>query len=259
MYTHDSNNQILSLITPDPSFPKSGMVRMFNRTIHSVAEEEGFLPKIDSEYKVRITDEQRIVVKIMFNRFASVVLKRVGRKHKKVIMYLHKDGVVSAETVNDKETAFHYFVGIDDCISYYINDFVPNQYKSAIVSTCVEIPYDKIIFLGNSQNMSAQLVNSSIVDSLKKSLLEFDSNNNIEVKYLDELKDETDSMIMVANGVESLGLLSLTYCKNCIWAVYPHNKNSAKLKAINSIEAQNKFCEFLVSYWEDGINGGIGK
>lgn len=38
-----------------------------------------------------------------------------------------------------------------------------------------------------------------------------------------------------------------------------YNKNNAKLKAINSVEAQNKFCEFLVSYWEDGIDGGIGK
>ena len=68
-------NNFLSYISPDPKWPEVGIVRIANSKIKYIAKSEGFFNLEDVSQVGFITDEERLVVKIMLNHNSTVLLK----------------------------------------------------------------------------------------------------------------------------------------------------------------------------------------
>lgn len=68
-----TENSFLSYISPDPKYPDVGMVRITNSKIKYIAKSEGFYDLEDVNNVGVITDEERLVVKIMLNHNGSEI------------------------------------------------------------------------------------------------------------------------------------------------------------------------------------------
>ena len=113
-----TENSFLSYISPDPKYPDVGMVRITNSKIKYIAKSEGFYDLEDVNNVGVITDEERLVVKIMLNHNGTVLLKRERENDKQVIAYFHEDGIVSCENESLELSVFHCFSTVDDLLSY---------------------------------------------------------------------------------------------------------------------------------------------
>ena len=98
----DVENDFLSYITPDPNYLEAGIVRITNSKIKHIAKSEGFLELEDVKHMGVITDEERLVVKIIINHSSTVLLKRECENDKQLIVYFHEDGIVTCENPHVK-------------------------------------------------------------------------------------------------------------------------------------------------------------
>lgn len=119
-----TENSFLSYISPDPKYPDVGMVRITNSKIKYIAKSEGFYDLEDVNNVGVITDEERLVVKIMLNHNGTVLLKRERENDKQVIAYFHEDGIVSCENEslvldgNSIKTKNDFFVSIEMALKF---------------------------------------------------------------------------------------------------------------------------------------------
>lgn len=141
-----TENSFLSYISPDPKYPDVGMVRITNSKIKYIAKSEGFYDLEDVNNVGVITDEERLVVKIMLNHNGTVLLKRERENDKQVIAYFHEDGIVSCENESLELSVFHCFSTVDDLLSYHINDFVSVNYGTPKYPFHFLVPTDDTLY-----------------------------------------------------------------------------------------------------------------
>ena len=139
-------DDFLSYITPDPNYPNVGIVRITNSKIKHIAKAVGFLDLEDVNHKGAITDEERLVVKIMINHKGTVLLKRERENDKQLIIYFHEDGIVSCETESSEISVFHCFATVDDLLAYHINDFVSTNYDEPKYPFHFLVPADNTLY-----------------------------------------------------------------------------------------------------------------
>ena len=255
---NDSNNKkdtILSYITPDPINPEYGLVRLSNSALKYIACEEGFLPDPFNRdcSPFEITDEQRIVVRIMFNRHTSILLRKSGSEEKQVILYLHEDGIVAAENETSTMVALRCFDMIEDCIGYYINDFRPTTFDVPLYPFKFLVPTDKTLYQEPHEYKFSQKLKTLVKTKLWESDNGERKRYNIEASYIDEWDNAQIGIHLIATTQNNnLGFLSFTICDSCIWGIYPEEENYARVKVMGSTEAQNKFCEFVDTFYVSG-------
>ena len=72
---------------------------------------------------------------------------------------------------------------------------------------------------------------------------------NVEKSYISEWDKPRFSLQLHANNQDGeVGFISFLFCDTCIWAIYPYEKDYARVKVMGSAEAQNKFCEFITAF-----------
>lgn len=246
-------NDFLSYISPDPKCPEIGFVRIANSKIRYIAELEGF-HNIENGSKVDVvTDEERLIVKIMLNHTSTILLKRECLDDKQVIIYIHEDGIISCENELPEIKVFHCFSTLDDLLAYHINDFVSDSYDEPKYPFHFLVPTDNTLYREPHSISYSEKLKQSILSKLKESngtnLKRFD----IEKSYVEEWNTPTYSLQLHANNhVGNVGFISFLFCKSCIWAIYPYEDDYARVKVIGSAEAQNKFCEFICSFADSG-------
>ncbi len=245
---------ILSFITPDPGNPSIGLVRMSDRQMRYVAIAEGFLPKHPKwrSDEMVITDEQRLVIRIMFNCCASILFRKDGEEPRGVLIYLHRDGVVAAESKN-KQTEIHCFSCVGDCIDYYINDFIPNHYEEPPYAFQFTLPTDRKSYPVPRAELFPERLKRAVLSLLKQSDGEDSERYEVEAGYVHGWDDAKTSVHLIANDHNGqIGALSFVMCDNCIWGVYAEKEREARLKVMGSTEAQNMFCQFIDAFAEEG-------
>lgn len=249
----DVENDFLSYITPDPNYLEAGIVRITNSKIKHIAKSEGFLELEDVKHMGVITDEERLVVKIIINHSSTVLLKRECENDKQLIVYFHEDGIVSCENESSATSVFHCFSTVDDLLAYHIHDFVSANYDEPKYPFCFLVPTDNTLYRESHTISYSQKLRVAALQKLR----ETDANNSerfqIEKSYIDEWEAPQYSLQLHANNrVGKVGFISFLFCKNCIWAIYPYEENYARIKVMGSAETQNKFCEFICSFADNG-------
>lgn len=249
-----TENSFLSYISPDPKYPDVGMVRITNSKIKYIAKSEGFYDLEDVNNVGVITDEERLVVKIMLNHNGTVLLKRERENDKQVIAYFHEDGIVSCENESLELSVFHCFSTVDDLLSYHINDFVSVNYGTPKYPFHFLVPTDDTLYREPHTISYSQKLKRAVFHKLR----ETDGNNSQrfqeEKSYIDDWDNPKYSLQLHANNRKGeVGFISFLFCKNCIWAIYPYKENYARVKVMGSAEAQNKFCEFICSFADCGV------
>lgn len=255
---NDPNNKretILSYISPDPSNPEFGLVRLSNSQIQYIACDEGFLeePHNDSSSKYYITDEQRLVVRVMFNRHTSILLRKSGLEEKQIILYLHDDGIVAAENESASMVALHCFESIEDCVAYYINSFIPENIDPPVYPYKFLVPTDQTLYQEPHKFRFSEKIKALVCTKLWETDKGDKRRYSVETGYMNEWDNAKWGIHLLATTQKNeIGFLSFTICNDCIWGVYPEEKNYARVKVMGSTEAQNKFCEFIDSFSRSG-------
>lgn len=250
-------NDFLSYITPDSNYPDAGIVRITNSKIKYIVKSEGFLDLKDVNHKGVITDEERLVVKIMFNHNSTVLLKRERKgereNDKQLIIYFHEDGIVSCENESSEISVFHCFATVDDLLAYHINDFVSANYDQPKYPFQFLVPTDSTLYREPHGISYSQKLRRAVLQKLRQADVSNSERFQIERSYVDEWNVPQYSLQVHANNLAGeVGFISFLFCKNCIWAIYPYEKNYARVKVMGSAETQNKFCEFICSFAVDG-------
>ena len=246
-------SDFLSYITPDPNYPNAGIVRMTNNTIQYIAKAEGFIEdEVINQTKI-ISDEERLVVKIMFHHHATILLKRKKQNEKQLIMYFHQDGIISCENETSDRIVFHCFSNINDLLVYHINDFISADYKELEYPFHFLVPTDGTLYKEPHHISYSQKLKNSVLKKLKASSINDSRRFHIEKNYIEEWDKPKFTIQLHANNENGeIGFLSFLFCENCIWAVYPYEKDCARVKVMGSAEAQNKFCEFITVFSDKG-------
>ena len=249
---NNKRETILSYISPDPRNPDFGLVKLTNSQMQFIACEEGFLeePFTKGNAEFNITDEQRLVVRVMFNRHTSILLRKSGAEEKQVILYLHDDGIVAAENETTSMVALHCFESLEDCVAFYINSFIPESISSPVYPYKFLVPTDKTLY----QEPHNYRFSDKVKALVRKRLRETDQGDkrrySIETGYMNAWDNAKLGIHLLATTQENkIGFLSFAICDDCIWGVYPEEKNYACVKVMGSTEAQNKFCEFIDSFF----------
>lgn len=245
-------NGFLSYITPDPGFPQAGIVRITNSGIRYIAKMEGFISDEASNILRAITDEQRIVVRIMFNHSVALQIKRDGANKKQLYIFVHEDGIISCENESSETVLFHCFSNIDDLLSYHICDFIPSEYDEPSCQFHFLVPTDKILYKEPHTKSNSQNLKNAVLQKLRLANSLENNSMDIERMYVEEWEHPNSFLVLHANNNKGdVGFLSFTICDNCIWCVYPFENNIARVRVMGSAEAQNKFCEFVRSFAND--------
>ena len=246
-------NNFLSYITPDPNYPKAGIVRITNNNIKYIAKSEGYINcEIPNNTNI-ITDEERLVVKIMFNHDGAVFLKQERQNNKQLIIYFLEDGIVSCENESSEMVVFHCFSGVDDLLAYHINDFIPADYDELQYQFQFLMPTDSTLYEEPHTISYSQKIKAAVLKKIKVSDLNDIGRYNIKKQYIDEWDSPKSTLQLHANNrAGEIGFISFLFCASCIWAIYPYEKNYARVKVMGSAEAQNKFCEFIHSFSDNG-------
>lgn len=248
------DNDFLSYITPDPKYPSSGLVRLTNETIKAIAKSEGYLYTDVSSNSNFVSDEERLVVKIMFNHTGTVLLKREMKDNsKQLIIFFHEDGVISCEYEAAETVIFHCFASVDDLLAYHLNEYVDAGYDEPVYPFQFLVPTDLSLYKEPHTVTFSQKLKHSVLEKLKVS----EKNNLIRFQHESSYVNEWDNpryvlLLHANNSSEELGFISFIFCKNCIWAIYPYEKNYARVKVMGSAETQNKFCDFIHSFTDNG-------
>lgn len=246
-------NDFLSYITPDPNYPNAGIVRITNSKIKHIAKSEGFFDLEDVNHKGVVTDEERLVVKIMINHNGTVLLKRECENNKQLIIYFHEDGIVSCENESSEISVFHCFATVDDLLAYHINDFVSANYDEPKYPFQFLVPTDNTLYREPHGISYSQKLRWAVLQKLRETDVNNSERFQIEKSYIDEWNVPQYSLQLHANNrAGEVGFISFLFCKNCIWAIYPYEKNYARVKVMGSAETQNKFCEFICSFADNG-------
>lgn len=242
-------NSFLSYITPDPIYPKAGIVRITNSNIKYIAKSEGFINYEIPNHTSIITDEERLVVKIMFNHNGTVFLKQERQNNKQLIIYFHEDGIISCENESSEMIVFHCFSVVDDLLTYHISDFISADYEEPQYPFHFLVPTDNTLYEKPYTISYSQKLKEAVLKKLKASNLNDVGRYIIEKKYIDEWDSPKSTLQLHANNrAGEIGFISFLFCASCIWAIYPYEKNYARVKVMGSAEAQNRFCEFIYSF-----------
>lgn len=202
-----TENSFLSYISPDPKYPDVGMVRITNSKIKYIAKSEGFYDLEDVNNVGVITDEERLVVKIMLNHNGTVLLKRERENDKQVIAYFHEDGIVSCENESLELSVFHCFSTVDDLLSYHINDFVSVNYGTPKYPFHFLVPTDDTLYREPHTISYSQKLKRAVFHKLR----ETDGNNSQrfqEEKYADDVADGAKDLGKVIEAAGDVGKYS---------------------------------------------------
>lgn len=246
-------NNFLSYISPDPKWPEVGIVRIANSKIKYIAKSEGFFNLEDVSQVGFITDEERLVVKIMLNHNSTVLLKREHINDKQVIIYFHEDGIVSCENEMSGISVFHCFSNMEDLLAYHINDFVSAVYEEPRYPFQFMVPTDSTLYREPHTISYSHKLKQAVLRKLKETdgadLKRFD----IEKSYVYDWDAPKYSLQLHANNrAGEVGFISFLFCENCVWAIYPYEDNYVRVKVMGSVEVQNKFCDFVSSFADCG-------
>lgn len=254
MQNNTLDNDFLSYITPDPKNPNVGLVRLTNDTIKAIAKSEGFLNIDVSSHSKFISDEERLVVKIMFNHTRTALLKRETKNDsKQLIIFFHEDGVISCENEASETVIFHCFASVDDLLAYHLNEYVDADYDEPVYPFHFLVPTDLTLYKEPHTITFSQKLKRSVLAKLTIS----DQNDFMRFQKESSYVNEWDNpryvlQVHANNSSEEIGFISFVFCKSCIWAIYPYEKNYARVKVMGSAEAQNKFCDFIHSFTDSG-------
>lgn len=248
-----AGKDFLSYITPDPAYPAGGFVRINNSKIKYIAQAEGVpLPDNVASQGI-IGDEERLVVKIMINHDSTILIKKECETPKQVIVYFHRDGIVSCENESPEVKVFHCFETIDDLAAYHINAFICAEYEEPEYPYHFLVPTDSTLYREPHTISYAEKLKQAVLQKLKETDVNHPERLQIEKSYMDEWETPRYSLQLHANDrYGNVGFISFLFCRTCIWAVYPYKKDYARVKVMGSAEAQNKFVEFICSFTEGG-------
>lgn len=245
--------EFLSFITPDPNFPEAGIVRITNNNIKFIARVEGFIGETITNNEKIITDEERLVVKIMFNHDGAVLLKKEQYDDRQSIIYFHEDGIISCENEDSDMVLFHCFASVEDLLAYHINDYISVDYNEPQYPFHFLVPTDGILYKEPHTMLYSKKIKNKVINKLKMSDAKDIRRFQIEKRYIDEWDKPYFSLQLHANNqAGEIGFISFLFCDTCIWAIYPYEKDYACVKVIGSAEAQNKFCEFITAFSGNG-------
>ena len=245
--------EFLYFITPDPNFPEAGIVRITNNNIKFIAKMEGFIDETITNNEKIITDEERLVVKIMFNHDGSVLLKKERHDDRQLIIYFHDDGIVSCENEDSDMVLFHCFASVEDLLAYHINDYISVDYNEPQYPFHFLVPTDGTLYREPHTIFFSEKIKTVVTNKLKTTDANDTRRFRIEKSYIDEWDKPYFSLQLFANNqAGEIGFISFLFCDTCIWAIYPYEKDYARVKVIGSAEAQNKFCEFIMAFSGDG-------
>lgn len=189
----------------------------------------------------------------MHNHSSTVLLKREREADKQVIIYFHEDGVVSCENEMDDTTVFHCFATMDDLLAYHINDFISAEYDEPLYPYHFLVPTDNTLYKEPHTISYSQKLKQAVFRRLRETNVNDDRRFQIEKSYIEAWDESRYSVQLHANSLAGeIGFISFLFCKNCIWAIYPYEKDYARVKVMGSAEAQNKFCEFISSFADHG-------
>ena len=170
-----------------------------------------------------------------------------------VIIYFHEDGIISCENEVPDTVVFHCFATVDDLLAYHINDFVSADYTELQYPFQFLIPTDRTLYEKLHTISYSQKLKDAVIKKLKTSDENDNYRFNVEKSYIDEWDKPRFSLQMHANNqAGEIGFISFLFCDSCIWAIYPYEKNYARVKVMGSAEAQNKFCEFITAFAGSG-------
>lgn len=242
-------NDFLSYISPDPDYPKFGLVSITTNNIKYIAKAEGFIDEEVMNHSKIIMDEERLVVKIIFNHNSAILLKKEGDDDKQVIIYFHEDGIISCENKSSDVVMFHCFATLDDVLAYHISDFVLADYLEPQYPFHFLVPTDRTLYKEPHMLSYSQKLKNAVIRKLKASDMNDNHRFNVEKSYINEWDKPRFSLQLHANNQEGeVGFISFLFCDTCIWAIYPYEKDYARVKVMGSAEAQNKFCEFITAF-----------
>ena len=249
----DTVNDFLSYITPDPRYPKAGIVRISNNKIKYIAKKEGFIGDETTNYTKIISDEERLVVKILFNHYSTVFLHRDLNSKNQLSIFFHKDGIISCENEAHDVVAFHCFSEAEDLLAYHINDFIPADYDNPLYPFHFLIPTDGTLYKEPHTINYSEKLKTKLLEKLRNAEKADINRYKIEKQYIEEWDSPSTILRLFANNQSGeVGLLAFLFCESCIWAIYPYENNYARIKVMGSTEAQNKFCEFITSFADIG-------
>ena len=115
------------------------------------------------------------------------------------------------------------------------------------------LPREFNVFYATNTFFYSQKIKAAVLKKIKVSDLNDIGRYNIKKKYIDEWDSPKSTLQLHANNrAGEIGFISFLFCASCIWAIYPYEKNYARVKVMGSAEAQNKFCEFIHSFSDNG-------
>ena len=239
---------ILDFITPDVDNPDIGKIKLTHDQLLSAGIQEGFVPG-DIDSTIKVTDEIKLVSRIIYNRSSSILLRRVykDRAEDQEILYLHPDGAISVKN-NDKNMICHCFDNLKDIFDYYSKNYLVVNYPDTPNRIKFEIKTTKELYENSKKEKISSRVKRSVIERLKTYTVNKDELAN-EIRYVDNLDKVDNTLILFGNSDNSgINMLYIAFCKDCIWAIYPSDDNYSTFKVINQSELHNRVFEFIESF-----------